>query len=195
MDSAKPQTSEMEKIAGDPAVVGKKWYVVHTYSGHENRAKLTLLERVKNANLVDYFGDILIPTESVMEVIKGQRRTSTKKFYPGYMFVQMVMDERTFHLVKNTPKITGFLGGSKPTAVPEREITGIHSAMTEGKQKPKPRVVFEQGDTVRVIEGPFANFSATVEEVKPDKQKVKVLVSIFGRATPVELDFTQVEKA
>jgi transcriptional antiterminator NusG len=200
MDSAKlmdpkPESSELEKLAGDPAVVGKKWYVVHTYSGHENRAKLTLLERVKNASLTDYFGDILIPTESVMEVVKGQRRTSTRKFYPGYMFVQMVMDERTFHLVKNTPKITGFLGGSKPTAVPEREITGIHSAMTEGKQKPKPRVVFEQGDTVRVIDGPFANFSATVEEVKPDKQKVKVLVSIFGRATPVELDFTQVEKA
>jgi transcriptional antiterminator NusG len=172
-----------------------KWYVVHTYSGHENRAKLSLLERVKNANLNDFFGDVLIPTESVMEVVKGQRRTSTRKFYPGYMFVQMVMDERTFHLVKNTPKITGFLGGSKPTPVPEREITGIHSAMTEGKSKPKPKVVFEQGDSVRVIDGPFSNFSATVEEVKPDKQKVRVLVSIFGRATPVELDFTQVEKA
>jgi transcriptional antiterminator NusG len=172
-----------------------KWYVVHTYSGHENRAKLSLLERVRNANLNDFFGDVLIPTESVMEVVKGQRRTSTRKFYPGYMFVQMVMDERTFHLVKNTPKITGFLGGSKPTPVPEREITGIHSAMTEGKSKPKPKVVFEQGDSVRVIDGPFSNFSATVEEVKPDKQKVRVLVSIFGRATPVELDFTQVEKA
>jgi transcriptional antiterminator NusG len=172
-----------------------KWFVVHTYSGHENRARMSLLERVKNASLSDFFGDVLIPTESVMEVVKGQRRTSTRKFYPGYMFVQMVMDERTFHLVKNTPKITGFLGGSKPTPVPEREITGIHSAMTEGKSKPKPKVVFEQGDSVRVIEGPFSNFAATVEEVKPDKQKVRVLVSIFGRATPVELDFTQVEKA
>jgi transcription termination/antitermination protein NusG len=172
-----------------------KWFVVHTYSGHENRARMSLLERVKNASLSDFFGDVLIPTESVMEVVKGQRRTSTRKFYPGYMFVQMVMDERTFHLVKNTPKITGFLGGSKPTPVPEREITGIHSAMTEGKSKPKPKVVFEQGDSVRVIDGPFSNFAATVEEVKPDKQKVRVLVSIFGRATPVELDFTQVEKA
>jgi transcriptional antiterminator NusG len=172
-----------------------KWFVVHTYSGHENRARMSLIERVRNASLQDYFGDVLIPTESVMEVVKGQRRTSTRKFYPGYMFVQMVMDERTFHLVKNTPKITGFLGGSKPTPVPEREITGIHSAMTEGKSKPKPKVVFEQGDSVRVIDGPFANFAATVEEVKPDKQKVRVLVSIFGRATPVELDFTQVEKA
>lgn len=172
-----------------------KWYVVHTYSGHENRARMTLLERVKTASVEEQFGEVLIPTESVMEVVKGQRRTSTRKFYPGYMFVQMVLDERTFHLVKSTPKITGFLGGSKPTPVPEREITGIHTAMTEGQSKPKPKVVFEQGDTVRVIDGPFSNFSATIEEVKPDKQKVRVLVSIFGRATPVELDFTQVEKA
>jgi transcriptional antiterminator NusG len=172
-----------------------KWYVVHTYSGHENRAKLALLERIKNAALDDSFGEVLIPTESVMEVVKGQRRTSTRKFYPGYMFVQMDLNEKTFHLVKNTPKITGFLGGTSPTPVPEKDITGIHSAMTEGKAKPKPKVVFEQGDTVRVIDGPFSSFSATVEEVKPDKQKVKVLVSIFGRATPVELDFAQVEKA
>lgn len=172
-----------------------QWYVVHTYSGHENRARMSLLERVRNAALDDYFGEVLIPTESVMEVVKGQRRTSTRKFYPGYMFVQMKLDDRTFHLVKSTPKITGFLGGRKPTPVPEHEITGIHSAMTEGKAKPKPKVVFEQGDKVRVIDGPFSNFSATVEEVKPDKQKVRVLVSIFGRATPVELDFTQVEKA
>ena len=181
--------------AAKPAGPELKWYVVHTYSGHENRAKLSLLERVKNAGLDDHFGEILIPTESVMEVVKGQRRTSTRKFYPGYMFVQMNLSDRAHHLVKGTFKITGFLGGRNPTPVPEREITGIHSAMTEGKAKPKPKVVFAQGDNVRVIDGPFSNFSATVEEVKPDKQKVKVLVSIFGRATPVELDFTQVEKA
>ena len=173
----------------------KKWYIVHTYSGHENKAKLTLLERVRNANLTEYFGDVLVPTESVMEVVKGQRRTTTRKFFPGYMFVQMVLDDRTFHLVKNTPKITGFLGGTKPTPVPEREITGVQTNMTEGKAKPKARVVFEAGDSVRVIEGPFANFSATVEEVKSDKQKVKVSLSMFGRATSVELDFAQVEKA
>src|SRR5689334_2887694 len=179
-----------------PAPVGeKKWYIVHTYSGHENKAKLTLLERVRNANLNEYFGDVLVPTESVMEVVKGQRRTTTRKFFPGYMFVQMVLDDRTFHLVKNTPKITGFLGGTKPTPVPEREITGVQTNMTEGKVKPKARVVFEAGDSVRVIEGPFANFSATVEEVKTDKQKVKVSLSMFGRATSVELDFAQVEKA
>jgi transcriptional antiterminator NusG len=187
---ADPIMSQTEQVTRE-----LKWYVVHTYSGHENRARLGLLERIKNAALEQSFGEILIPTESVMEVVKGQRRTSTRKFYPGYMFVQMDLNEKTFHLVKNTPKITGFLGGTNPTPVPEKDISGIHSAMSEGKAKPKPKVVFEQGDTVRVIDGPFSSFSATVEEVKPDKQKVKVLVSIFGRATPVELDFAQVEKA
>ena len=186
-DSDKP-------AAGD--VTEKKWYIVHTYSGHENKAKLTLLERVRNANLTEYFGEVLVPTESVMEVVKGQRRTTTRKFFPGYMFVQMVLDDRTFHLVKNTPKITGFLGGTKPTPVPEREITGVQTNMSEGgKPKPKARVVFEVGDSVRVTDGPFANFSATVEEVKSDKQKLKVSLSMFGRATSVELDFAQVEKA
>lgn len=178
-----------------PPTAEKKWYIVHTYSGHENKAKLTLLERVRNANLNEYFGDVLVPTESVMEVVKGQRRTTTRKFFPGYMFVQMVLDDRTFHLVKNTPKITGFLGGTKPTPVPPSQIAGVQTNMTEGKAKPKARVVFEAGDTVRVVDGPFANFSATVEEVKGDKQKVKVLLSMFGRATSVELDFAQVEKA
>ncbi len=172
-----------------------KWYVVHTYSGHENRAKLSLLERIKNNKMEEKFGEVLIPTESVLEVVKGQRRTSTRKFYPGYMFVQMNMDERAFHLVKSTPKITGFLGGTKPTPVPDRDIAGIQTSMTEGKAKPKAKVVYVQGDNVRVIDGPFSNFNGTVEEVKPDKGKVRVLVSIFGRATPVELDFAQVEKA
>ena len=182
-------------IAAEEHAMAKKWYVVHTYSGHENRARLSLLDRIRTHGMTDDFGDILIPTESVLEVVKGQKRTSTRKFYPGYLFVQMDLSEKTFHLVKNTPKITGFLGGTNPTPVPEKDITGIHSAMSEGKAKPKPKVVFEQGDTVRVIDGPFSSFAATVEEVKPDKQKVKVLVSIFGRATPVELDFAQVEKA
>ena len=179
-----------------PATGEKKWYIVHTYSGHENKAKLTLLERVRNANLTEYFGDVLVPTESVMEVVKGQRRTTTRKFFPGYMFVNMVLDDRTFHLVKNTPKITGFLGGTKPTAVPEREIHGVQTNMTEGKVgKPKARVAFDVGDSVRVVDGSFVNFLATVQEVKNDKQKVKVSLSMFGRATSVELDFAQVEKA
>jgi transcription termination/antitermination protein NusG len=178
-----------------PPTGEKKWYIVHTYSGHENKAKLTLLERVRNANLTEYFGDVLVPTESVMEVVKGQRRTTTRKFFPGYMFVQMVLDDRTFHLVKNTPKITGFLGGTKPTPVPEREITGVQTNMSEGRKQPKARIVFEVGDSVRVIEGPFANFQAKVEDVKSDKQKLKVSLSFLGRPTTVELDFGQVEKA
>ena len=194
--SSDADTGSTEGAEGAGEKAEKKWYIVHTYSGHENKAKLTLLERVRNANLTEYFGEVLVPTESVMEVVKGQRRTTTRKFFPGYMFVQMVLDDRTFHLVKNTPKITGFLGGTKPTPVPPREITGVQTNMTEGgKPKSKNRVVFEAGDSVRVIDGPFANFSATVEEVKSDKQKLKVSLSMFGRATSVELDFAQVEKA
>lgn len=172
-----------------------KWYVVHTYSGHENKARLSLQERVKQMAMDSEFGQILIPTESVLEMVKGQKRTTTRKFYPGYMFVQMEMNERTYHLVKNTAKITGFLGGTNPTPVNERDIAQINSQMSEGAQKPKPRISFEEGENVRVIDGPFSNFAGIVDEVKAEKQKVKVRVSIFGRATAVELDFAQVEKA
>jgi len=175
--------------------MAKKWYVVHTYSGHENKAKLSLQERIKNSGMMEKFGDILIPTESVVENVRGTKRTTTRKFFPGYIFVQMELEEGTYHLVKNTPKITGFLGGTSPTPVKETEIQSINTAMQEGAIKPRPRISFEEGENIRVIDGPFANFSGIVEEVKPEKQKVKVLVSIFGRATPVELDFTQVEKA
>jgi len=204
-DAADDQTSqEPAPRTSSPSITGniapptaeKKWYIVNTYSGHENKAKLTLLERVRNNNLTEYFGDVLVPTESVTENIKGQRRTMTRKFFPGYMFVQMILDDRTFHLVKNTPKITGFLGGTKPSPVPEREIHGVQTNAAEGKAgKPKARVTFEVGESVRVIDGPFASFAATVEEVKNEKQKIKVTVSMFGRPTPVELDFAQVEKA
>jgi transcription termination/antitermination protein NusG len=190
--SAEPAEAHGDGPAAAPVM---KWYIVHTYSGHENKAKLTLLERVRNQGLTELFGEILVPTESVMEMVKGQRRTTTRKFFPGYMFVQMALDDRTFHLVKNTPKITGFLGGTKPTAVPEREITGVQSNITDGKAKPKARIVFETGDTVRVVDGPFANQSAVIEDVKSDKQKIKVKLSMLGRATTVELDFSQVEKA
>ncbi len=172
-----------------------KWYVVHTYSGHENRARLSLVDRIKSHAMEALFGQVLIPTESVVELKGGQKRTSTRKFYPGYIFVQMDLNEKSFHLVKNTPKVTGFLGGQNPTPVRESEIAQINNAMTEGQVKPKPKIQFEEGDSVRVTDGPFANFAGTVEEVKPEKQKIRVLVSIFGRATPVELDFHQVEKA
>src|SRR5499426_1883236 len=151
-DSGEPGAVEQAEDASSAAAaptapVGeKKWYIVHTYSGHENKAKLTLLERVRNANLTEYFGDVLVPTESVVENVKGQRRTTTRKFFPGYMFVQMVLDDRTFHLVKNTPKITGFLGGTKPTPVPEREIGVVQGNVAENRAgKTKARVTFEVG--------------------------------------------------
>lgn len=172
-----------------------RWYVVHTYSGHESRAEASLLERVRVEGLEDHFEEILIPTESVVEMRKGQRRTTTRKFFPGYMFVRMKLTRKTWHVVKGTPKITGFLGGNNPSPVPDREINSVKQAETEGAAKPTPKVLFEEGETVRVTDGPFSNFSGIVEEVKPEKQKIRVLVSIFGRATPVELDFTQVEKS
>lgn len=182
--------------AGAGSTPQMKWYIVNTYSGHENKARISLLERARNANLTELFGEVLVPTESVSEVVKGQRRTTTRKFFPGYMFVQMVLEDRTMHLVKNTPKITGFLGGMKPTAVPESQITGVQgNGAGSNKPKVKAKATFEVGETVRVSDGPFANYSGTVQEVNAEKQKLKVLVTIFGRATPVPLDFTQVEKA
>ncbi len=175
--------------------MAKKWYVVHTYSGYENRAKTSLIERVKSAGLEDKFEEILIPTEPVVEMVKGRKRTSTRKFFPGYMLVKMELDETTWHLVKSTPKITGFVGGTtNPPAVPDEEVLRLTQEIAEGTLRPKPKHAFEEGENVRVVDGPFSNFNGIVEEVKPDKGKLRVLVSIFGRATPVELDFTQVEK-
>lgn len=171
-----------------------KWYVVQAYSGYENKVKLSLLERIKQAGLEDAFGEILIPKETVQETRGGKKRVSNRNFYPGYIFVQMDLSDATWHLIKDTPKVSGFVGGRHPTPVPEREISVIAQQVAEGAAKPKPKVVFQQGDHVRVTDGAFANFTGTIEEAYPDKQKVKVLVSIFGRATPVELDYAQVEK-
>jgi len=171
-----------------------KWYVVQAYSGYENKVKLSLLERIKQAGVESRFGEILIPKENVQENRNGKKRVSSRTFYPGYIFVQMELDDETWHLVKDTPKVSGFVGGQHPTAVPEREINVIAQQVAEGAAKPKPRIVFEAGDHVRVTDGAFANFTGTIEEVNADKQKVRVLVSIFGRATPVELDYGQVEK-
>jgi transcription termination/antitermination protein NusG len=174
---------------------GKKWYVVHTYSGFENKAKKSLEERIKQYALEEFFGDILIPMENVVEMVKGEKRSSKRKFFPGYILVQMELNDRSWHLVKNTPKITGFVGNAtNPPAVSEQEIARLTTQLSEGALKPKPKVEFEEGDNVRVVDGPFSNFNGTVEEVNPDKGRVRVLVSIFGRATPVELDFMQVEK-
>ena len=174
----------------------KKWYVVHTYSGHENRVKLALEEKVRRCAREDYFGEVLVPTEKVVDMVKGAKRTSTRKFFPGYILVEMYMDDETWHMVKNIPKVTGFVGGSaRPPAMSEQEVAKIAKQMEEGAVKPKPKVLFEEGENVRVIDGPFTNFAGMVQSVKPDKGKLSVMVSIFGRATPVELDFGQVEKA
>lgn len=175
---------------------GKKmrWYVVQAYSGYENKVKASLEERIRQYNMQDLFGEILIPREQVTETRGTAKRVTSRTFYPGYMFVQMNLTDESWHLVKDTPKVSGFVGGRYPTAVPASQINLVAQQVAEGAAKPKPRVVFEQGDHVRVIEGAFANFTGTIEEVKPEKQKVRVLVSIFGRATPVELDYSQVEK-
>jgi len=171
-----------------------KWYVVHTYSGYENRAKQLLEERIQSAKMEECFGEILVPTESVVEVRQGAKRTTSRKFFPGYMIVQMALNEESWHLVKGTQKITGFVGGGmSPPAIPEHEVRRITEQIEEGAVRPKAKQTFEEGLQVRVIDGPFVNFSGVVEEVRPEKQKLRVLVSIFGRATPVELDFVQVE--
>ncbi len=173
-----------------------KWYVVHTYSGYEQKAKLALQERIKQQRMEKYFGEVLIPSENVIELVRGEKKTTTRKFFPGYMLVRMVLNEGSWHLVKNTPKITGFVGNAiTPPSVPDEQISKITNQMQEGTLKPKPKVQFQEGESVRVIDGPFVNFSGVVEEVKPDKGKLRVLVSIFGRSTPVELEFVQVEKS
>lgn len=175
----------------------KRWYVVHTYSGFENKAKKSLEEKVRMEGLVDQFCEILIPMEQVVEMVKGEKKTSKRKFFPGYILVQMEMNDRTRHLVQNTPKVTGFVGASAketPPSISDHEVQRLTTQISEGTLKPKPKVQFEEGDTVRVIDGPFSNFNGSVEEVNAEKGRVKVLVSIFGRATPVELDFMQVEK-
>lgn len=174
--------------------MSKKWYVVQAYSGYEGKVKLSLEERIRQAGMDDAFGEILIPKENVTENRPSGRRVTSRTFYPGYIFVNMDLTDETWHLVKDTPKVSGFVGGRHPAPVPESEIAQITQQVAEGAARPKPKVVFEAGDHVRVIDGAFANFTGTVEEVNPDKQKVKVLVSIFGRATPVELDYGQVEK-
>ncbi len=170
-----------------------KWYVVHTYSGYENKVKLALEERISSSSHPEKFGEVLIPTEQVVELVKGKRKTSSRKFYPGYILVQMELAEDTWHLVKDTPKVTGFLGGhDTPSPVTDEEAEQIIAQVEAGKLKPQPKYLFEPGDEIRVIDGPFTNFTGTVEDVKPDKGKIRVLVSIFGRPTPVELEFVQV---
>ena len=174
-----------------------QWYVVHAYSNFEHKVKQSLIERVRRAGLQERFGDILVPTEEVVEMREGQRRKSERKFFPGYVLVQMEMDDETWHLVKEVPKVLGFIGGSsdKPAPITDKEAQAILNRVQEGVDKPRPKVLFEPGEVVRVTEGPFNDFSGLVENVNYEKSKVRVAVQILGRSTPVELDFSQVEKA
>lgn len=172
-----------------------KWYIVHVYSGFENKVKAALEERISSAPRPEKFGEVIVPTEEIVELVKGKRKTSSRKFYPGYILVRMKLDDETWHIVTNTAKVTGFLGGrEKPTPISEEEAQKILNRMEAGKLKPQPKYFFEAGDEIRVIDGPFKNFNGVVDEVNPDKGKIRVLVSIFGRSTPVELEFVQVTK-
>jgi transcriptional antiterminator NusG len=192
---------------GTERLMAMRWYVVHAYSGFEKSVARALAERIERSGMKERFGvitdelgqtksAILVPVEEVVEMKGGQKKTAERKFFPGYVLIQMEMDDDTWHLVKSTPKVTGFIGGTatKPAPITEKEVQAILDQMREGVEKPKPKVLFEVGETVRVIDGPFTDFNGNVDEVNYDKSKLRVAVMIFGRATPVELGFGQVEK-
>ncbi|MDO6388438.1 MULTISPECIES: transcription termination/antitermination protein NusG [Uliginosibacterium] len=176
--------------------MNKRWYVVHAYSGFEKSVQRALVERVARSGMQDKFGQILVPVEEVVEMKGGQKSVTERKFFPGYVLVEMDMDDDSWHLVKSTPKVTGFVGGTanKPTPISEKEVDKILHQMQEGVEKPKPKILFEVGEFVRVKEGPFTDFNGSVESVNYEKSRLHVSVTIFGRATPVELEFSQVEK-
>jgi len=170
-----------------------RWYVVHTYSGFENRVKRSLTEAIANAGMEEYFEEILVPEENVVELKKGEKKTSKRKFFPGYILVRMELNDDTWHIVKNTPKVTGFVGSrDKPAPIADDDVASLQTRIDEGTLKPKPKFTFEEGDHIRIIDGPFTGFDGVVDEVKAEKSKLRVIVSIFGRSTPVELDYIQV---
>jgi transcriptional antiterminator NusG len=177
--------------------MAKRWYVVHAFSGFEKQVQRSMAERISRAGMEDMFGEILVPTEEVVEMKGGQKRRSDRKFFPGYVLVEMEMNDETWHLVKEVPKVMGFIGGTsdKPAPITEKEANTILSRVQEGVDKPRPKILFEPGEMVRVVDGPFNDFNGTVEEVNYEKSRLRVAVLIFGRSTPVELDFHQVEKA
>jgi transcriptional antiterminator NusG len=176
--------------------MAKRWYVVQAFSGYESKVKTMLEERIKLHGLEDMFGEIIVPTEEVVEMKAGQKRKSERKFFPGYVLVEMDMADESWHLVRETPRVMGFIGGTsdRPAPITEREANAILQRMEDSTDKPKPKTLFEPGEVVRVIDGPFADFNATVESVNYEKSRLQVSVLIFGRSTPVELDFSQVEK-
>jgi len=174
----------------------KRWYVVHAYSGYEKQVMRSLQERIKLEGMEDQFGEIMVPTEEVVEMRAGQKRKSERKFFPGYVFIQVDMSEAAWHLIKGTPRVLGFIGGTaaKPAPISEREAEAMLRRVADSDEKPRPRTLFEPGETVRVVDGPFADFNGVVEEVNYEKSRIHVAVTIFGRSTPVELEFSQVEK-
>ena len=177
--------------------MAKRWYVVHAYSGYEKQVKRSLEDRIQRAEMEELFGDVLVPTEEVVEMKGGQKRRSDRKFFPGYVLVEMEMTDESWHLVKDVPKVMGFIGGTadRPAPISQKEADAILDRVQEGVDKPRPKVLFEPGEMVRVVDGPFNDFNGVVEEVDYDKSRLKVAVLIFGRSTPVELDFHQVEKS
>jgi transcription termination/antitermination protein NusG len=189
------QNFGLEKIRLDEQM-SKRWYVVHAYSGMEKSVAKAIQERIDRSGMPEKFGEILVPTEEVVEMKNGQRKIAERRFFPGYVIINMEMTDDTWHLVKNTNKVTGFVGGhgNKPTAISEKEVEKIMAQVLEGVEKPRPKVLFEVGEMVRIKEGPFADFNGNVEEVNYEKSRLTVSVTIFGRATPVELEFAQVEK-
>ena len=174
---------------------GRRWYIVHTYSGFEERVKETLLQRAEALDMGESFGEIHIPTETIVEYRNGKKRETQRKFFPGYILVQMKMSDAAWHVVKNTPKVTGFVGsGKNPTPLTQEEVDQILRQVSSAKEKPKPKYIFEKSEPVKIIDGPFNNFTGVVDEVNLDRNTLKVMVTIFGRQTPVELDFSQVQK-
>src|SRR5215468_8276258 len=194
-DAGAAQTDTAAAVAEKPRNPNMKWYIIHSYSGFERKVKESLESRVRAFGLEEKIGRVLIPTEAVTEVRGGKKYTVERMFYPGYVLVQMDMDDHVWHVVKSTPRVTGFVGtGQQPTPLSEDEVNQIVYRVDTGKDKPKIKVKFEKSETVRIIDGPFANFNGTVDEVNEDRETLKVMVTIFGRATPVELEFGQVEK-
>jgi len=195
-DTSITETPAASAAAAAPANPDLRWYVVHAYSGMEKAVERNIIERINRAGMQDKFGRILVPMEEVVEIKNGQKKTTERKFFPGYVLVEMIMDDDTWHLVKHTNKVTGFVGGAKnrPAPISEAEVMKIVNQMQEGTEKPRHKVEFEVGEYVRVKDGPFTDFNGSVEDVNYEKSKVRVSVTIFGRPTPVELEFSQIEK-